>query len=210
MNNYDSEYLHPSTLFQQNRSADMVEEITLKKISNLEDEYSKMKQALLSSMESDEDSKHSEDDKSPANTMVNTKVVKNISEKHTINLDQKSRAPTRIDSRSFLDETRRKDLSRTHGKLSTVDDGSVELAAKLGSIPCVEPEHETGPASLPSSSCSLNVSKQEIYPSSLLGTAHSAKGRIAAGAVVLAMLRGLTIEDGMANNADGTHLQLFK
>ena len=47
----------------------MVEEITLEKISNLEDEYSNMKRALLSSMESDDEYINS-DEEGFANTKL--------------------------------------------------------------------------------------------------------------------------------------------
>jgi hypothetical protein len=111
MPDYQSEY----------RAFGAQQEVTLQKISNLEDDYSKMKRALLSSMEEDEDElspeKLSEVEGPPA---------------------------ARINSRSFLDESSpsNRDLSRTHGKASTVDAEFVEFEHKLGANPSSSIKHE--------------------------------------------------------------------
>ena len=98
-------------------AADMgQEQVTLQKIASLEDDYSKMKMSLLSSLESD-------DELSPEGAervLAPPDVVRT----------------SRIDSRSFLDDSSpsSKDLSRTHGKASTVAE-FVDEQPKLGDNP---------------------------------------------------------------------------
>ena len=98
-------------------AADMgQEQVTLQKIASLEGDYSKMKMSLLSSLESD-------DELSPEGAervLAPPDVVRT----------------SRIDSRSFLDDSSpsSKDLSRTHGKASTVAE-FVDEQPKLGDNP---------------------------------------------------------------------------
>ena len=105
MNEFESEYPPPQpwppTYVRNTSVTDTVQdEVTLQKISNLEDDYSKMKAALL-------DELSPEDDFSPEQ-LVGGQV------------DQVRKS--RINSQSFLDESSHsnRDLSRTHGKASTV------------------------------------------------------------------------------------------
>ena len=137
----------------------MVEEITLEKISNLEDEYSKMKKALLSSMESDDDYINSDDecftnaketkiDDSKKSVDEAFKCKSNFSEQNTLknkfDAPKSTTKPSNLNSRSFLDDSNNhKDFSKTHGKMSTVDQ-FVESELKLGnySTPGVDFKHE--------------------------------------------------------------------
>ena len=146
MNQFESEYRRNSSSFLRKDSADMVEEITLEKISNLEDEYSNMKKALLSSMESDDEYINSDEE-----GFANAKESKNIdgskeSVEKAFNCPSEQKAlknvlgapkcttkPSNINSRSFLDDpcSQHKNFSKKHGKLSTVDE-FVDSELKLG------------------------------------------------------------------------------
>ena len=131
----------------------MVEDITLEKISNLEDEYSKMKKALLSSMESDDDYINSDDE-----GFANAKESKNIDDskesveafkcqsaisdqntlKNVFGAPQSTTKPSNLNSRSFLDDSdNHKNFSKTHGKQSTVDE-FVDSELKLGNYSPIE------------------------------------------------------------------------
>ena len=103
------------------------EEITLQKIATLEDDYSKMKMALLSTIESDDELSPEEEAKACGKVMV-----------------EEART-TRIDSQNFLGESTHsnRDLSRTHGKASTVAE-FVELEHKLGAASAVKHEDVLG------------------------------------------------------------------
>ena len=114
----------------------MVEEVTLEKISNLEDEYSKMKKALLSSMESDDDYVNSDDEGFPnakESKTFDASETKTVSEAaNTFGAPQNTTEPSNLNSRSFLDDSsNHKNLSKTHGKTSAVDD-FVDSELKLG------------------------------------------------------------------------------
>ena len=206
MNQFESEYRRNSSSFLRKNSADMVEEITLEKISNLEDEYSKMKKALLSSMESDDDYINSDDEGFPnANSSREESKLHDSKEsvekalecrpanseqntlKNLFGAPKSTTKPSNINSRSFLDDSNNhKDFSKTHGKLSTVDD-FVDSELKLGNYSPlgVDLKHEdvldrpTGPSQTGKDTFKVyTIPEEDEEISASGGVAYKKKGRI--------------------------------
>ena len=203
MNQFESEYPRNSSSFLRKNSADMVEEITLEKIANLEDEYSNMKKALLSSMESDDDYINSDEE-----GFANAKESKNIDDskesvekafkcqsaiseqntlKNVFGAPQSTTKPSNLNSRSFLDDSsNHKNFSKTHGKLSTVDEFVVS-ELKLGNYSPigVDLKHEavlarhTGPAQTGKDKSKVYTIPEEEHKSSPSGgVAYGKTGRL--------------------------------
>ena len=192
MNQFESEYRRNSSSFRRKNSADMVEEITLEKISNLEDEYSNMKKALLSSMESDDEYINSDEEgfaNAKESTNVDVENVFNCQSENVFGAPKSTTNPSNINSRSFLDESssRHKNFSKTHGKLSTVDE-FVDTELKLGNYSPigVDLKHEAvldraiGKGGNHESKVNT-IPEDEDKSAASVGVAHSSKGRLGWG-----------------------------